>query len=159
MAFIISNKFPVDTLPDVAVGVSIPFSGNQGTDWTYTDRDSTAASSRFGDEVFNQTFITRDQIKSNLINFFLTNRGERYMNPGFGGDLRNLLFQAISSQTLDNLENQIKDQLASLFPTVRVNNLVINSLPDRNLVQINLAYRVLNQPLDELQINFNNDGV
>ena len=49
MAFIISNKFPVDTLPDVAVGVSIPFTGNA---------------------VFNQTFITRDQVKSNLIKFF-----------------------------------------------------------------------------------------
>ena len=138
MAFIISNKFPVDTLPDVAVGVSVPFTGKA---------------------VFNQTFIIRDQVKSNLINFFLTNKGERYMNPGFGGDLRNLLFQAISTQTVDNLETQIKDQLAVLFPTVRVNNLDITSFPDRHIIQINLAYRVLNQPLDELQINFNSDGI
>ena len=57
MAYIISSKFPVDTLPDVAVGVSIPFSGKA---------------------VFNQTYLTKDQIKSNLINFFLTNKGERY---------------------------------------------------------------------------------
>ena len=75
MAFIISSKFPVDTLPDVAVGVSIPFTGKA---------------------VFNQTFITKDQIKSNLINFFLTNKGERYLNPGFGGDLRATLFESIS---------------------------------------------------------------
>ena len=138
MAFIISSKFPVDTLPDVAVGISIPFTGNA---------------------VFNQTFITRDQVKSNLINFFLTSKGERYMNPGFGGGLRSLLFQAISSQTLDSLETQIKDQLAVLFPTVRVNNLDITSFPERHTIQINLSYRVLNQPLDELQINFNSDGV
>ena len=78
MAFIIPNKFPIDTLPDVAVGVSLPFSGKA---------------------VFNQTFITKDQIKSNLINFFLTNRGERYLNPGFGGNLRATLFEAITNNT------------------------------------------------------------
>ena len=49
MAYVIDSKFPVDTLPDVAVGVSIPFSGVA---------------------VFNQTYLTKDQIKSNLINFF-----------------------------------------------------------------------------------------
>ena len=90
MAFIISSKFPVDTLPDVAVGVSIPFTGKA---------------------VFNQTFITKDQIKSNLINFFLTNKGERYLNPGFGGDLRATLFESISNQNLEALESQVRDQL------------------------------------------------
>ena len=49
MAFIIPSKFPIDTLPDVAIGVSVPFTGKA---------------------VFNQTYITSDQIKSNLINFF-----------------------------------------------------------------------------------------
>ena len=138
MAFIISSKFPVDTLPDVAVGVSIPFTGKA---------------------VFNQTFITKDQIKSNLINFFLTNKGERYLNPGFGGDLRATLFESISNQNLEALESQIRDQLEVLFPTVSVENLKVDSIPDKNLISISLKYKVLNQSLDEIQINFNNDGI
>jgi len=138
MAFIISSKFPVDTLPDVAVGVSIPFTGKA---------------------VFNQTFITKDQIKSNLINFFLTNKGERYLNPGFGGNLRATLFESISSNTLDGLETQIKDQLEILFPTVTIENLEVTSFPDDNVISINLKYQVLNQALDEIQINFNSDGI
>lgn len=138
MAYIISSKFPVDTLPDVAIGVSIPFTGKA---------------------VFNQTFITKDQIKSNLINFFLTNKGERYMNPGFGGNLRATLFESISSNTLDGLETQIKDQLEILFPTVVVENLEVTSFPDDQVISINLKYRVLNQALDEIQINFNSDGI
>lgn len=138
MAFIISSKFPVDTLPDVAVGVSIPFTGKA---------------------VFNQTFITKDQIKSNLINFFLTNKGERYLNPGFGGDLRATLFESISNQNLEALESQIRDQLEVLFPTVSVENLKVDSIPDKNLISIALKYKVLNQSLDEIQINFNNDGI
>ena len=138
MAFIISSKFPVDTLPDVAVGVSIPFTGRA---------------------VFNQTFITKDQIKSNLINFFLTNKGERYLNPGFGGNLRATLFESISDQNLEALESQVRDQLEVLFPTVSVEELRVDSIPDDNLISINLKYKVLNQSLDEIQINFNNDGI
>tara|TARA_R100000541_G_scaffold13227_1_gene22077 strand:+ start:418 stop:834 length:417 start_codon:yes stop_codon:yes gene_type:complete len=138
MAFIISSKFPVDTLPDVAVGVSVPFTGKA---------------------VFNQTFITKDQIKSNLINFFLTNKGERYLNPGFGGNLRATLFESISNQNLEALESQVRDQLAVLFPTITVEELRVDSIADNNLVSISLKYKVLNQSLDEIQINFNNDGI
>ena len=138
MAFIISSKFPVDTLPDVAVGVSVPFTGKA---------------------VFNQTFITKDQIKSNLINFFLTNKGERYLNPGFGGNLRATLFESISNQNLEALESQVRDQLEILFPTITVEELRVDSIPDKNLVSISLKYKVLNQSLDEIQINFNNDGI
>jgi phage baseplate assembly protein W len=138
MAFIISSKFPVDTLPDVAVGVSIPFSGKA---------------------VFNQTYITKDQVKSNLINFFLTNKGERYLNPGFGGNLRATLFEAISTNVLDSLESQIRDQLEVLFPTLSIQELNVDSYPDENLISITLKYKVLNQSLDEIQINFNNDGI
>ena len=138
MAFIISSKFPVDTIPDVAVGVSIPFTGKA---------------------VFNQTYITKDQIKSNLINFFLTNRGERYLNPGFGGNLRAVLFESITNNNIDNLETQLKDQISNLFPSVKVENLSVNSLTEQNLININLSYRVLNQDLDDIQINFTSDGI
>lgn len=138
MAYIISSKFPVDTLPDVAVGVSIPFTGKA---------------------IFNQTYITKDQIKSNLINFFLTNKGERYLNPGFGGNLRATLFEMISKNTLDSLETEIRDQLAVLFPTVLVDSLEIASRPDDHIISVTLTYRVLNQSLDEIQINFSTDGI
>ena len=138
MAFIISSKFPVDTLPDVAVGVSVPFSGKA---------------------VFNQTFITKDQIKSNLINFFLTSKGERYLNPSFGGNLRDYLFENITNDSLDNLETLVADQLGENFPSVTVEDLNINSLPDKHLISVNISYRVLNQALDEIQINFNSDGI
>ena len=138
MAYIISSKFPVDTLPDVAVGISIPFSGKA---------------------VFNQTYLTKDQIKSNLINFFLTNKGERYLNTGFGGNLRETLFEMISSETLNNLETQLKDQISHLFPAVKIVKLDVDSFPDQNVISINLSYRVLNQSLDDIQINFTSDGL
>jgi phage baseplate assembly protein W len=138
MAYVISSKFPVDTLPDVAVGVSIPFSGVA---------------------VFNQTYLTKDQIKSNLINFFLTNKGERYLNPNFGGNLRKLLFKAIDSNSLDTMEIEIKQQLRTLFPNITINNLDIVAHPTSNMINITLDYQVLNQSPDNIQVNFSTDAL
>lgn len=138
MAYIISSKFPVDTLPDVAVGVSIPFTGKA---------------------VFNQTYITKDQVKSNLINFFLTNQGERYLNPNFGGNLRRFLFEAINQNNLDNLKSEISSKLKNLIPSISVQYVDVTSYPDSNIVGISLGYQILNQSPEEIQINFSNDGL
>ena len=60
MARIIASKYPIDSIGRKAVGFSLPFNGPA---------------------VFNPTFTTREQTKSNLINYLLTNRGERVFNP------------------------------------------------------------------------------
>ena len=62
MARIINSKYPIDSIARKAVGVSLPFNGPA---------------------VFNPTFTTREQTKSNLINYLLTNLGERVFNPNF----------------------------------------------------------------------------
>ena len=41
---------------------------------------------------FDPNFQTKDAIKNNLINYFLTNPGERPGNPLFGAGLRNFIF-------------------------------------------------------------------
>ena len=63
MAYRVPNIVPIDLNPRKAVGVSIPFNGNA---------------------VFNSTYTTNNQIQSNLINFILTNKGERIQDPNFG---------------------------------------------------------------------------
>jgi len=136
MAYVIPGKTPVDNMPDVAVGVSLPFNGLA---------------------VFNQTYLTRDQLKTNLINFFLTNRGERYMNPNFGGSLKETLFEMISSDTLDNIEVIIKEQIAKYFPIINIDTLNITTT--NNIINVYIAYSVLNQSLDEIELNFNTDGI
>ena len=82
MAYKIPNKNPIDIGSRVAIGVSIPF--NQPS-------------------VFNQTYTTNDQIKSNLINYVLTNRGERPLNPNFGLSLQEKLFENITPVSTTSL--------------------------------------------------------
>ena len=135
MAKILSNKFVDDLIDRQAIGVSIPFSKSS---------------------VFNQTFTTADQVKSNLINYFLTNKGERILNPNYGGDLRNLLFEQITEETLSVLQKRIENDLENKFPIVEVKNLAINPQPNFNIVNIVLTYNVLNLENEVIEINIEN---
>ena len=87
MAFNPQQIYPIDLNASKAVGVDIPFNSNA---------------------VFKSNYLTKDAIKNNLINFFLTNPGERYLNPTFGGGLRAFIFEQITSDNLDFLRETNK---------------------------------------------------
>ena len=134
MAFGAKKIFPIDTKPGTGVGVSIPFNA-------------------LG--VFKTTYTTQEAIKVNLINFFLTNKNEIYLNPTFGGDLRAFIFQQITEGNTDYLKQDIQQQLGINFPNVIVDSLNIDSLPDINQINIVLKYNIVDTGLtDILEIAF-----
>ena len=134
MAFGVKKIFPIDTKPGTGVGVSIPFNA-------------------LG--VFKTTYTTQEAIKVNLINFFLTNKNEIYLNPTFGGDLRAFIFQQITEGNTDYLKKDIQQQLGINFPNVIVDSLNIDSLPDINQINIVLKYNIADTGLtDILEIAF-----
>jgi len=125
---------PLDLQPRKAVGVSLPFSGKA---------------------VFNQTFQTRDAIKTNLINYFLTARGERYLNPLFGNELQNLLFENLNQDTIRRVDSLVREDLSVFFP--RILPIDINTVgdPDTGTIQFSLKYKVSDTNIeDEVVINF-----
>ena len=103
-----------------------------------------------GKEVFNQTFTTKDQVKSNLINYMLTNKGERLFDPTFGGDLRASLFQPDSD--FDNISARLEQEIYAYIPNIIIRNIGIKKYSDENLVNIILDYSINNQN-DTLTIN------
>ena len=134
MAFGAKKIFPIDTKPGTGVGISIPFNA-------------------LG--VFKTTYTTQEAIKVNLINFFLTNKNEIYLNPTFGGDLRAFIFQQITEGNTDYLKQDIQQQLGINFPNVIVDSLNIDSLPDINQINIVLKYNIADTGLtDILEIAF-----
>ena len=62
-----------------------------------------------GEAVFNSSYTTAEQVKSNLLNVLLTEPGERIFKPNFGVGLRNYLFE--NSNDLSNLEERINNQI------------------------------------------------
>jgi phage baseplate assembly protein W len=134
MAFGAKKIYPIDTKPGTGVGVAIPFNAPG---------------------VFKITYTTREAIKTNLINFFLTNKNEIYLNPTFGGNLRAFIFQQINTGNLDSLKEDIQYQIGLYFPSVIIESLNIDSQPDINQINIILKYNIADTGLtDTLEIAF-----
>ena len=130
-----AQKIPsIDFKPSTAVGISLPFSNP---------------------EVFQSTYTTDDAVKNNLINWFLTNKGERPLNPDFGGNLRQYIFQQITDGTLDFLKEDVQNQLGTYFPNIKILTLDVLGSEDTNEITIILKYQVQNTgAIDELNISF-----
>ena len=134
MAFGAKKIFPIDTRPGTAVGVALPFNAPA---------------------VFKTTYTTQESIKYNLINFFLTNQPERYLNPLFGGNLRRFIFEQISEGNIENLNQYLQESINDYFPNVVVEALDIIPQADNNQVDITLKYYIENTGInDNIQLTF-----
>ena len=123
MAFNPQQISPIDFDSSVAIGVNLPFSGPA---------------------VFISNYTTADATKNNLINFFLTNQGERYMNPLFGGGIKLFIFEQITTDNLDFLREDINDKISIYFPNIIVDDLTVSGNMDSNQIKISLKYSILN---------------
>jgi phage baseplate assembly protein W len=134
MAFGPKKIFPIDTQPGTAVGVSIPFNAPA---------------------VFFSTYTTKDAVRNNLLNYFLTNTSEIYLNPTFGANLRAFIFEQITNDNLDGLKQDIQSKIGLYFPNVFVASLDITSDTDNNEVTMVLKYNIIDTGIsDQVQITF-----
>lgn len=134
MAFEAQQIYPIDFNKSAAVGIDMPFNA---------------------EGVFRLNYTTKAAIKNNLINYFLTNPGERFLNPTFGGGLREFIFEQISDNNIEFLEDRINSDLELFFPNIQVINLEILRNSDNNSITISLSYRVLNTNInDTIEIDF-----
>jgi phage baseplate assembly protein W len=77
------------------IGVTIPFNNPNG--------------------VFYQSYTNRVQVFSNVKNLLLTAKGERYMQPDFGTELKFILFENITSE--DSFAERIRGEIISAIST------------------------------------------
>lgn len=134
MAFGAKRIFPIDTRPSVGVGVAIPFNASA---------------------VFRTTYTTQNAIKNNLINFFLTEPGEIYLNPTFGGGLRSFVFEQITNNTTELLKEDIQAKINRYFPNVIVSSLEVFQNNDSNSLIVSINYTIADTAIsDEIEIAF-----
>jgi|TARA_R110000796_G_scaffold130093_2_gene245730 uncharacterized protein len=134
MAFGARKIFPIDFNKSAAVGVDLPFSAPG---------------------VFYQNYTTAAAIKNNLINYFLTNPGERPLNPTFGGGLRSFIFEQITEDNIDFLQETIESDIGLFFPNISILSLNLNTIEDTHTINAVLEYSVNQTNItDTLQMNF-----
>jgi phage baseplate assembly protein W len=126
---------PLDLQKNIAIGVSLPFNGPG---------------------VFNKTYTTKDQIKSNLINLLLTDVGERVMNPTFGCNLKRFLFEGITDSNIELLVNSLGNSISIFIPEITVTNIEVVPTPDSNLIDLTIDYYLnISQTPDQVTVQFN----
>lgn len=125
------TQYKINTLdlnPNQGIGVALPFNP---------------------DTIFTINYTTKDQIKSNLLNFMLTNKGERFFNPNYGANIRALLFE--QNTDLGQIKNSLMSSIGNNFPTITVNALDFYPEVDNSSLKIVLNYTV-NKQTDSLVI-------
>jgi phage baseplate assembly protein W len=125
---------PLDLQKNIAIGVSLPFNGPG---------------------VFNSTFTTKNQIKSNLVNLLLTSTGERIMNPNFGTFLKRFLFEGITDSNLESLKDNLLNSISIYIPDITVTSISITPNTDYNSIDLNIDYIVnISQSPDQVTVQF-----
>ena len=121
MARLVPKIYPLDVNENVPIGISFPLTvGTQ-----------------------KQNFVTSAQVHDNLRNLILTMKGERPMQPTFGSDLYNLLFEPIDDDQLSNAaEHAVRDAVALWMPAIQIETVSITSERDRNRVLVTVIYSI-----------------
>ena len=122
MAYGLKQISSLDLRPSTGIGVKVPFASTN---------------------VFTTVYTTKEQTKYNIINFLLTDKRERPLNPTFGAGLRSKLFEQISESTMSELEASIISQVENNFPNIKVIQLSVEGDPDRNSISIQFSYRLI----------------
>jgi phage baseplate assembly protein W len=127
--------------------------------YTYADVVSNTTKKEIGigiqfmeNGVFTSTYTTTSQTKNQLINYILTNPGERFFNPGFGSGIRALLFEP--NTDLDAISDNLKEGIELYVQNIIVKDVITTSNTDSNTIFIKISYSINNQQ-DELTLALN----
>ncbi len=96
---------------------------------------------------FKQNYTEIEQLKSNIKNLLLTKQGERLMNPLFGTGVEGLLFEQITDDFEDRVQEIITNSVERYIPNISIDEIIVdmsNENKDKNLVNISLKFRSRN---------------
>jgi|TARA_R110000868_G_scaffold243770_3_gene499796 phage baseplate assembly protein W len=77
-------------------------------------------------------------IRNSIFNLFNTNQGERLLNPDFGLNLKNYLFEAVSKEGGIMIGDTIKSGIMKYEPRISVDRITVVVDEDNNTYEITL---------------------
>ena len=131
---------PINTNPDKAIGITLPF--NKAANSRATELSSYANGTESGLGLFNQSYSTEAQAISNLKNLLLTIKGERIMQPNFGSNILSLVFEQNVQDLGTALEQSLRTDITYWLPYIVVNDIEILQDYDSYAINIRLYFSV-----------------
>jgi phage baseplate assembly protein W len=112
--------------------------------------------------IFATNYTTLNQAKDNLKNLILTRKGERLMQPEFGCEIWNVLFEQMDGDNIENrIETTINSAVSIWLPYLNINEIVFdydeNDI-DNNKISFDIKFSLKSNPniSDWVQIGPNN---
>ena len=136
------KPFIEDRDNNVFIGIDLPFRKSDGIEgW------------------FASTTTTIESVKNNIRNLLSTHKGERYMQPNIGLNLRKFLFEQFTDELRLQIENDVLDTIDFWLPFIQVKNLEVqmSSADDgtgKNTLMINVLFNITRDPntLESVQV-------
>ena len=140
----ISKKpFIEDRDNNVFIGIDLPFRKSDGIEgW------------------FASTTTTIEAVKNNIRNLLSTHKGERYMQPNIGLNLRKFLFEQFTDELRLQIENDILDTFEFWLPFIQVRDLKVQMSDatagsvNNNKLIISVVFNITRDPntLESVQV-------
>ena len=128
---------------DIGIGIAIPFGSGRTN--------------------FKINYTTLEQGKTNLINLLLTDKGERYMQPQFGTNLKRFLFQPNTADLVSLIRTDITDAIKFWLPYINLGVVDINrdiENIDHYKIVISLSFSIIDDitQFKTVTFRFGSDG-
>ena len=137
------KPFIEDRDNNVFIGIDLPFRKSDGIEgW------------------FASTTTTIKAVKNNIRNLLSTHKGERYMQPNIGLNLRKFLFEQFTDELRLQIENDILDTLDFWLPFIQVKDLKVEMSSatagsvNNNKLIISVVFNITRDPntLESVQV-------
>ena len=128
----VTGSFNEDRDENIFIGLDLPIRKSEGVDG-----------------YFASTSTTVSAVKNNIRNLLLTNKGERYLQPDIGLNLRKFLFEQITDDIQETIKIEIVETLDKWLHVVNVEELNINAeedSTDTNTLKIFVLFNIKNNP-------------
>jgi len=87
-----------------------------------------------------------DAVKRSVRNLINTNFYERPFHPELGCGVRELLFENFTPLTGIFIRRKVQEVLDNYEPRARISGIAVNEQPDRNAIDVQVNFYVLNLP-------------
>lgn len=112
--------------------------------------------------IFAVNYTTLTQAKDSLENLILTKKGERIMQPEFGCDIWELLFEPIVEETISSkIENSIISAVEIWLPYLNIDNIIFdydeNDIDSNKInVEVKFSLKSNSSLTESISVNINN---
>jgi phage baseplate assembly protein W len=130
---------PINESPDVAIGIPLPF--NKASKARPVSSNY-ASGSIAGNFVLGSTYTTEEQSISNFKNLLLTRKGERIMQPNFGTNIYNLLFENNTQDIRSTIKKTLTKDVNFWLPYITINDIKLVTSADMHQLTIAIHFQV-----------------